>query len=72
LRVRGYGHRAGRESGERETIDLHHVDSLLNRNDKCLQAPRKKITARAAAALNLDFDLDTMAETGRANACHAS
>jgi DNA-binding protein HU-beta len=40
------------------------MDSLLNRNDKCLQALRKKITPRAAAALNFDFDFDTMAETG--------
>jgi hypothetical protein len=37
------------------------MDSLLNRNDKCVQAVRIKITARAAAALNFDFDLDTMA-----------
>jgi len=37
------------------------MDSLLSRNDKCLYAVRKKITARAAAALNFDFDLDTMA-----------
>jgi hypothetical protein len=48
------------------------VDSLLNLNDKCLQGLRKKITARVAAALNFDFDLDTMAETGRESACHAS
>jgi hypothetical protein len=37
------------------------LDSLLAPNDKCLQAVRKKITARGAAALNFDFDLDTMA-----------
>jgi hypothetical protein len=37
------------------------LDSLLDPNDKCLQAPRKKITARVAPALNFDFDLDTMA-----------
>jgi len=37
------------------------MDFLLDRNDKCLWALRKKITARAAAALNFDFDLDTMA-----------
>jgi hypothetical protein len=48
------------------------LDSLLDPNDKCLQALRKKITARVATALNFDFDLDTMAETGRASACHAS
>ena len=35
--------------------------SLLCLNDKCLQAPRKKITARIAAALYFDFDFDTMA-----------
>jgi len=46
--------------------------SLLSHNDKCLQALRKKITARVAVALNFEFDLDTMAETGRASACHTS
>jgi hypothetical protein len=35
--------------------------SLLDLNDKCLQARRKKITARGAVALNFEFDLDTMA-----------
>jgi hypothetical protein len=37
------------------------MDSLLDPNDKCLQALRKKIPAHVAAALNFDFDLDTMA-----------
>jgi hypothetical protein len=54
-------HDASRNCGERKPIDLHHMDSLLDPNDKCLQPLRKKITARAAAALNFDFDLDTMA-----------
>jgi len=37
------------------------LDSLLDPNDKCLLALRKKITTRLAAALNFNFDLDTMA-----------
>jgi hypothetical protein len=59
--MRRRGHGASRNCGERKPIDLHHLDSLLDPNDKCLQGLRKKITARAAAALNFDFDLDTMA-----------
>jgi len=59
--MRRRGHGAGRNCRERKPIDLHHLDSLLDPNDKCLQGLRKKITARAAAALNFDFDLDTMA-----------
>jgi hypothetical protein len=61
---------ANAASASRLTLII--LDSLLDLNDKCLQALRKKITACVAAALNFDFDLDTMAETGRANACHAS